>query len=176
MLPFENGGRGLLNLAGSSRMPTFHVVVAGAKLNEYPVRAYSNESMTPEETAARVIAGMLQGRINIGPVWDSLETARKDALIQSWGNALREGGESGPCWLGRRGAVHCGCVRNLRNGQGSGNSGRSPVVRIGQVVTVFVLRRSRFHPGSTVHPQPVDGVCFSRKDASGWAAINIVEK
>jgi len=36
--------------------------------------------------------------------------------------------EGGPCWLGRRGAVHCGCVRNLRNGQGSGNSGSSTLV------------------------------------------------
>ena len=49
--------------------------------------------MTSEETAARMIAGLLQGRVNIGPVWDSLDKARKDALILSWKNALSKGGD-----------------------------------------------------------------------------------
>lgn len=49
--------------------------------------------MTSEKTAARMIAGMLQGRVNIGPVWDSLDKSRKDALIRSWENALREDGD-----------------------------------------------------------------------------------
>jgi hypothetical protein len=44
--------------------------------------------MISNETAAGLIAGMMQGRIHIGPAWDSLPKESIIALVNRWARAI----------------------------------------------------------------------------------------
>ncbi len=84
--------------------------------------------MIPKSTAARLIAGMLQGKLVIGPAWDSLAEPRQNALILAWEEALRSEGNAatttilmiisndkvlGPAWRQCRPAFHEFCTRAI---------------------------------------------------------------
>jgi hypothetical protein len=44
--------------------------------------------MISNETAAGLIAGMMQGSIHIGPAWDSLDKQSIIALVNRWARAI----------------------------------------------------------------------------------------
>lgn len=51
--------------------------------------------MISSQTAAGLIAGMIQGRIHIGEAWDSLDSQDALILVDGWAYAISRGGEEG---------------------------------------------------------------------------------
>ena len=51
--------------------------------------------MISSQTAAGLVAGMLQSRNHLGPAWDSLDEKTADGLVSGWSEAIHRGKQDG---------------------------------------------------------------------------------